>query len=467
MTIEQIYTGCLSQGSYYIESNGEAAVIDPLREFKPYIKKATKNNSVIKYIFETHFHADFVSGHITLSKKTNAQIVFGPKAKTKFKSIIAEDQQEFKVGDIIIKVLHTPGHTIESTTYLLRRKNKDIAIFSGDTLFLGDVGRPDLAQKTENLTKEDLAGLLYESLRKKIMPLSNDIIVYPAHGSGSACGKNLSKETVGTLGEQKRTNYALRSDMTKEEFIKEVTDGLLPPPKYFPLNVKMNKEGYDDIDKIINNGTKPLNTKEFERIANQINAIVLDVRNQNDFAKAHIPQSIFIGIDGNFAPWVGALIGDVSQPILLITPEGREEETVTRLSRVGFDNTLGYLKGGINVWRKDGKSIDSVEEVDANEFEKLIKEKKQLIFDVRKNSEYNSEHVFNAKNTPLDFINIHMNKFYNKNTFYLHCAGGYRSMIAASILKSRGIHNFVDVSGGFNQIKKTKINIISEDLKLY
>ena len=463
MTIEQIYTGCLSQGSYYIESNGEAAVIDPLREFKPYIKKATKNNSVIKYIFETHFHADFVSGHITLSKKTNAQIVFGPKAKTKFKSIIAEDQQEFKIGDIIIKVLHTPGHTIESTTYLLRYKNKDIAIFSGDTLFLGDVGRPDLAQKTENFTKEDLAGLLYESLRKKIMPLSNNIIVYPAHGSGSACGKNLSKETVGTLGEQKRTNYALRSDMTKEEFIKEVTDGLLPPPRYFPLNVKMNKEGYDDIDKIINKGTKPLKTKEFERIANQTNVVVLDVRNQNDFAKAHIPQSIFIGIDGNFAPWVGALIGDVSQPILLITPEGREEETVTRLSRVGFDNTLGYLKGGINVWRKDGKSIDSVEEVDANEFEKLIKEKKQLIFDVRKNSEYNSEHVVNAKNTPLDFINIQMNKFSNKNTFYLHCAGGYRSMIAASILKSRGIHNFVDISGGFNQIKKTKINIISED----
>ena len=463
MTIEQIYTGCLSQGSYYIESNGEAAVIDPLREFKPYIEKATKNNTVIKYIFETHFHADFVSGHITLSKKTNAQIVFGPKAKTKFKSIIAEDQQEFKIGNIIIKVLHTPGHTLESTTYLLCHDNKDIAIFSGDTLFLGDVGRPDLAQKTENFTKEDLAGLLYESLRKKIMPLSNDVIVYPAHGAGSACGKNLSKETVGTLGEQKRTNYALRSDMTKEEFIKEVTDGLLPPPKYFPLNVKMNKEGYDDIDKIINNGTKPLNTKEFERIANQTNAIVLDVRNQNDFAKAHIPQSIFIGIDGNFAPWVGALIGDVSQPILLITPEGREEETVTRLSRVGFDNTLGYLKGGINVWRKDGKSIDSVEEVDANEFEKLIKEKKQLIFDVRKNSEYNSEHVVNAKNTPLDFINIHMNKFSNKNTFYLHCAGGYRSMIAASILKSRGIHNFVDVSGGFNQIKKTKINIIAED----
>ena len=374
MTIEQIYTGCLSQGSYYIESNGEAAVIDPLREFKPYIKKATKNNSVIKYIFETHFHADFVSGHITLSKKTNAQIVFGPKAKTKFKSIIAEDQQEFKIGDIIIKVLHTPGHTLESTTYLLRYKNKDIAIFSGDTLFLGDVGRPDLAQKTDNFTKEDLAGLLYESLRKKIMPLSNNILVYPAHGSGSACGKNLSKETVGTLGEQKRTNYALRSDMTKEEFIKEVTDGLLPPPKYFPLNVKMNKEGYDDIDKIINNGTKPLNTKEFERIANQTNAVVLDVRNQNDFAKAHIPQSIFIGIDGNFAPWVGALIGDVSQPILLITPEGREEETVTRLSRVGFDNTLGYLKGGIKVWRKDRKSIDSVEEVDVNEFEKLITE---------------------------------------------------------------------------------------------
>lgn len=460
MIIEQIYTGCLSQGSYYIESNGEAAVIDPLREFKPYLEKANKNNSVIKYIFETHFHADFVSGHITLSKKTNAQIVFGPKAKTRFKTIIAKDKEEFEIGEIIIKVLHTPGHTLESTTYLLRHKNKDIAIFSGDTLFLGDVGRPDLAQKNENYTKEDLAAILYESLRKKIMPLSNDVIVYPAHGAGSACGKNLSKETVGTLGEQKRTNYALRPDMTKEEFIKEVTDGLLPPPKYFPLNVKMNKEGYEDIDKIIHNSTKPLNPEEFERIATQTNAIVLDVRDQNDFAKAHIPQSIFIGIDGNFAPWVGTLIGDITQPILLITPEGREEEAVTRLARVGFDNALGYLKGGVNFWIKEGKPIDTVEGVSANEFEKIFKKEKKIIFDVRKTNEYNSEHIKKSKNTPLDFINIHMKDFFIENTFYLHCAGGYRSMIAASILKSRGIHNFVDINGGFNEIKKTRINLI-------
>lgn len=457
MTIEQIYTGCLSQGSYFIESNGEAAIIDPLREVKPYIEKANKAKTKIKYIFETHFHADFVSGHITLSKQTNAPIVFGPKAKTSFESIIAEDQQEFKIGEIIIKVLHTPGHTIESTSYLLRSNNKDIAIFSGDTLFLGDVGRPDLAQKAENITKEDLAGILYESLRKKIMPLSNDVLVYPAHGAGSACGKNLSKETVGTLGEQKRTNYALRSDMTKEEFIKEVTEGLLPPPKYFPLNVKMNKEGYDDIDKIIESGTKPLNPKDFEKLANQSGALVLDVRNQNDFSKAHIPQSIFIGIDGNFAPWVGTLVEDISLPILLITPEGREEETITRLARVGFDNTLGYLKGGINIWIKEGKSIDTVESISVSELDKLIQKEELEIFDVRKLDEYNTEHINNSKSTPLDFINIHMNEFQINKSFYLHCAGGYRSMIAASILKSRGIHNLVDIKGGFNAIKKTKI----------
>ena len=416
MTIEQIYTGCLSQGSYYIESKGEAAVIDPLREFKPYIKKTTKNNSVIKYIFETHFHADFVSGHITLSKKTNAQIVFGPKAKTKFKSIIAEDQQEFKVGDIIIKVLHTPAHTIESTTYLLRHKNKDIAIFSGDTLFLGDVGRPDLAQKTENFTKEDLAGLLYESLRKKIMPLSNDIIVYPAHGSGSACGKNLSKETVGTLGEQKRTNYALRSDMTKEEFIKEVTDGLLPPPKYFPLNVKMNKEGYDDIGKIIACGTTPLDPDSFENIAKMKNVLILDVRHQDDFAKEHIPNSIFIGIDGSFAPWAGTIIEDVTKPILLVTPKDRVEETVTRLARVGFDNSLGYLKGGMKTWRMEGKSTANVNVIDSVVFKKLTKDEKLKVFDLRKSDEYSSGYIQNAQNIPLDFIKQKI----SRHTFEIH-----------------------------------------------
>ena len=354
MIIEQIYTGCLSQGSYYIESQGEAAIIDPLRETGPYIEKATKNNSQIKYVFETHFHADFVSGHISLAKETGATIVYGPKAETGFDALIAKDQQEFKIGDITLTVLHTPGHTMESTTYLLRdSSNKDVAIFSGDTLFLGDVGRPDLAQKSGKITQDDLAGILFESLRTKIMPLADDVLVYPAHGSGSACGKNLSKETVGTLGEQKKTNYALRADMTKKEFISEVTDGLLPPPQYFPLNVKMNKDGYKDIDKVLKTGTTALDPDSFEKLANQNRAIILDVRHQDDFAKEHIPQSIFIGLDGGFAPWAGTMIGDITLPILLITPNGREEETVTRLARVGFDNTLGYLKGGFKAWKKD------------------------------------------------------------------------------------------------------------------
>ena len=378
MNIEQIYTGCLSQGAYYIESQGEAAIIDPLREVKPYLEKAKKNKATIKYIFETHFHADFVSGHVTLAKETGATIVYGPEAKTGFDSLIAKDQQEFRIGEITLTVLHTPGHTMESTTYLLRdASQKDIAIFSGDTLFLGDVGRPDLAQKAADMTQEDLAGILYESLRKKIMPLADDVLVYPAHGAGSACGKNLSKETVGTLGEQKKTNYALRADMTKEEFIKEVTDGLLPPPQYFPLNVKMNKEGYEDIDTVLDSGTTPLDPEAFEKLANQSGAIILDVRHQDAFAEGHIPQSIFIGIDGGFAPWVGALIGDVEQPILLVTPEGREEETVTRLARVGFDNTLGYLDGSLEAWKKAGKATDSVEGIDTTEL-KALNEKENL-----------------------------------------------------------------------------------------
>ena len=460
MNIEQIYTGCLSQGAYYIESQGEAAIIDPLREVKPYLEKAKKNKATIKYIFETHFHADFVSGHVTLAKETGATIVYGPEAKTGFDSLIAKDQQEFKIGKITLTVLHTPGHTMESTTYLLRdASQKDIAIFSGDTLFLGDVGRPDLAQKAADMTQEDLAGILYESLRKKIMPLADDVLVYPAHGAGSACGKNLSKETVGTLGQQKKTNYALRADITKEEFIKEVTDGLLPPPQYFPLNVKMNKEGYEDIDTVLKSGTTPLDPKAFEKLANQSGAIILDVRHQDAFAEGHIPQSIFIGIDGGFAPWVGALIGDVEQPILLVTPEGREEETVTRLARVGFDNTQGYLVGSLKAWKKAGKATDSVEGIDTAELKTLSEKENLTVFDVRKPGEYLSEHLPDAKNTPLDFINEHMNEFPTGTPFYMHCAGGYRSMIAASILKSRGINNLIDVRGGFVAIKESGMKV--------
>ena len=460
MIIEQIYTGCLSQGAYYIESKGEAAIIDPLREVASYIEKAKTNKATIKYIFETHFHADFVSGHVTLAKETGATIVYGPLAKTGFDSLIAKDQQEFKIGELTLTVLHTPGHTMESTTYLLSDvSKKDIAIFSGDTLFLGDVGRPDLAQKAADMTQEDLAGILYDSLRKKIMPLADDLLVYPAHGAGSACGKNLSKETVGTLGEQKRTNYALRADMTKAEFIKEVTDGLLPPPQYFPLNVKMNKEGYEDIESVIESGTRPLSPEAFEIAANETGAIILDVRHQDDFAKGHIPQSTFIGIDGGFAPWVGAMIGNVDQAILIVTPEGREEETVTRLARVGFDNTLGYLKGGMNSWKKAAKTIDTVKGIEVANFKSLAEKEQLNIFDVRKPGEYLSEHLIDANNIPLDFLNNHMSEFPTEDHFYLHCAGGYRSMIAASILKSRGIHNLIDVRGGFAAIKKVQMKL--------
>ena len=460
MNIEQLYTGCLSQGAYFIESNGEAAIIDPLRETTTYIEKAKKNNAEIKYIFETHFHADFVSGHVTLAKETGATIVYGPLAKTSYDSLIAKDQQEFKIGEITLTALHTPGHTMESTTYLLRdAKNKDIAIFSGDTLFLGDVGRPDLAQKVADMTQEDLAEILFDSLREKIMPLADDVLVYPGHGAGSACGKNLSKETVGTIGNQKKTNYALRADMTKEEFVKEVTNGLLPPPQYFPLNVKMNKEGYTDIHEIIENGTKPLNPEDFEVIAIQTNALILDVRHQDDFTKGHIPKSIFIGIDGSFAPWVGAMIGDVKQPILLVTPKGREKETVTRLSRVGFDRTLGYLDQGIEAWSKAGNAIDTIDGIEVTDL-KLLKKLKDLnIFDVRKPVEYNSEHLVEAHSTPLSFIDDYMDKFPKNEPFYLHCAGGYRSVIAASILKSRGIHNLIDVKKGFAAIKNGGMKI--------
>ena len=461
MKIEQIYTGCLAQGAYYIESQGEVAIIDPLREVSPYIERAKKNNATIKYIFETHFHADFVSGHVTLSKKTGAPIIYGPTAKTNFEAIIAQDQQEFKLGALTLKVLHTPGHTMESTCYLLKDSNgKDHALFSGDTLFLGDVGRPDLAQKAAHMTQEQLAETLYDSLRNKVMTLADDVIVYPAHGAGSACGKNLSKETVGTIGEQKKSNYALRQNMTKEEFVQEVTDGLLPPPQYFPLNVKLNKEGYEDIDQVLDKGTHAMDPEAFEKAANATGAVVLDVRHQDEFAKGHIPKSIFIGIDGGFAPWVGALIGDVTHPILIVAPEGREEETIIRLARVGFDNTIGYLEGGISAWTQAQKEIDTVENVDVENFKKQLDT--NPIFDVRKPGEFTVGRLQSAQNTPLDFINDHLQEFPKEDTFYIHCAGGYRSMIAASILKSRGYHNLINVEGGFGAIKNAGIPIVEE-----
>ncbi len=462
MKIEQIYTGCLAQGAYYIESNGEVVIIDPLREVQPYIEKANADGAKIKYILETHFHADFVSGHVTLSEKTGAPIIFGPNAAPNFEAIIAKDGDEFKVGNVTLIVLHTPGHTMESTTYLLRKENgKDYAIFTGDTLFLGDVGRPDLSQKAANLTQEELAGKLYDSLRNKIMPLADDVIVYPAHGAGSACGKNMMKETVDTLGHQKEMNYALRSDMTKKDFIKEVTEGLLPPPAYFPMNVKMNKEGYKNIEEVIKLGQNALSPEAFEAAANELNAVILDVRTEQEFSKGHIPGAIFIGIDGDFAPWVGDLIKDVAQPILLIAERNRIEETITRLSRVGFDNTIGYLKGGFEAWKRASKEYDKVTSIAAEEFKIELENEENIpsIFDVRKVNEFKTGHVLNAINTPLSFLNDHLLEFPKDKTFYVYCEGGYRSIIAASILKNRGIHNIIDIKGGVEAIKNAGIAI--------
>ncbi len=457
MRVEQIYTGCLAQGAYYIICNGEVAIIDPLREVHSYIEKAKADNANIKYIFETHFHADFVSGHLTLSEQTGAEIVYGPTAAPNFKATIAEDGQLFHLGDCFIKVLHTPGHTMESSTFLLiDAQGKEHAIFSGDTLFLGDVGRPDLAQKAANLTQEELAGLLFESLRTKLMTLPDNTIVYPGHGAGSACGKNMSKETVGTLGEQKQTNYALRANMTKEEFIQEVTDGLLPPPSYFPLNVMLNKHGYESIDTIIERGTLALTPEKFELIANSTDTIILDVRKEEEFIKSHIPNAIFIGVDGNFAPWVGSLLKDVKQEILLVVPEGREKEVVTRLARVGFDHTVGYLEGGMEAWKKEGKEMDSIASISAETFKTQLKED-SIVFDVRKENEFESEHLPQAHLTSLDYINEHLSEFPNDNSFFIYCGGGYRSVIAASILKSRGFHGMINVEGGFNAIKKAGI----------
>ena len=456
MKVEQIYTGCLAEAAYYIESNGEAVIIDPLRETEPYIERANADNAKIKYVLETHFHADFVSGHLDLAKKTGATIVYGPTAEPNFDAYIAKDEEELKVGNITIKVLHTPGHTMESTTYLLKDENgKDYAIFTGDTLFLGDVGRPDLAIKQGEITREDLAGFLFESLRNKIMPLADDVIVYPGHGAGSACGKKMSKETEGTLGDQKMFNYALRADMTKEEFVKEVTTGLVAPPQYFPKNAMMNKMGYESIDEVRERGVKPLTVKGFKAAWEMEEALVLDTRSREEFAKGFIPGSIFIGLDGSFANWVGVLITDLQQPILFIADEGREEEVVTRLARVGYDNSIGYLEGGFESWKAAGEDVDFIEEVTPIVFAELFKRKKDLsVLDVRKESEYNAEHLVGVKNFPLDFINKNMNQIDRNDKYYLHCVSGYRSLVAASILKARGIHDVVNVQKGYEELSK-------------
>jgi len=457
MKIEQIYTGCLAQGAYYIESAGEAVVIDPLREIQTYLDKATKNNATIKYIFETHFHADFVSGHLDLAKQTGATIVYGPTAKPQFDAHVATDGEEIKIGKISFKVLHTPGHTLESTSYLLRDEQcKEAGIFTGDTLFIGDVGRPDLAQKLKvELTPEILAGMLYDSLRNKIMTLPDDIIVYPAHGAGSACGKKMSTETTDTLGHQKNTNYALRADMIKEEFVKELLTGLTAPPQYFPKNVLMNIQGYDNITDVIKRGTRPLSAEDFEAVANETGATLLDTRNPRVFAEAFIPNSINIGIDGNFAPWVGTLIPDIQQPILIIAEAGREEEIVTRLARVGYDHAIGFLEGGFQTWLNAGKETDIIKSITANELAAITEKDSVDIVDVRRQSEYDSEHLKGAVNARLDYVNDSMLKIDRQKTNYLYCASGYRSMIFASILKSRGYEKIVDVSGGFKALKES------------
>mgnify|MGYP000393780709 FL=1 len=463
MKVEQIYTGCLAQGAYYIESNGEAAIIDPLREVAPYIQKAELNGATIKYVLETHFHADFVSGHLDLAQKTGAQIVYGPTAAPNFSFYSAKDGEELSIGKIKIKVLHTPGHTMESTCYLLIDENgQATSLFSGDTLFIGDVGRPDLAQKVKaDLTQDILAGYLYDSLRNKIMPLADDIIVYPAHGAGSACGKNMSKETTDTLGNQKKTNYALRADMTKEEFITAVLDGLVAPPSYFPLNVMMNIQGYDSIDKVLERGQHALSPDAFEAAANETSALILDTRDAQSFAKGFVPNSINIGIDGSFAPWVGAMIPDIKQEILLVTEPGRETEVITRLARVGYDFTIGYLEGGIESWKKAGKELDNIVSISADTLSLKQQEDPAIaILDVRKASEFGSEHIINAQNAPLDFINESMASIDKDKTYFVHCAGGYRSMIFISILKARGFDHLIDVKGGFKEIKESgKFNI--------
>ncbi len=457
MRVEQLYTGCLAEAAYYIESNGEAAIIDPLRESTPYLKLAKDDNAKIKYIFETHFHADFVSGHIDLARKTGGKIVYGPTATPNYDVIVAEDNQIFEIGNVKIKVLHTPGHTMESSTFLLIDENgNDHAIFSGDTLFLGDVGRPDLAIKSD-VTKEDLAGLLFTSLRERIMPLSDSLIVYPGHGAGSSCGKNMSKETVDTLGNQKKTNYALREDMTKEEFVSEVLTGMLPPPQYFPLNAMMNKDGYESIDDVMHRGDRALNVTEVKELMQNDEYIVLDTRHEMDYGKGHIPGSWFIGLDGNFAMWVGIIIQDIKQKIILVAEEGREGEALTRLARVGYDNTRGYLEGGFSAWFEHGEPTETERQLSAKMFSKFHCENDIKTLDVRKPSEFDAERVSDAISFPLDYLFDHLDDLDKDETYYLHCAGGYRSMSTIAILKNQGFKNLVNINGGFDEIKLTDV----------
>ena len=458
MKVEQIYTGCIAHAAYYLESNGEVAIFDPLREVQPYIDRAAMDNAKIKYVFETHFHADFVSGHLDLAAKTGATIVYGPTAKPGFEALVAEDNQLFEVGNYKVKVIHTPGHTMESTTYLLiDEKGNEHGIITGDTLFIGDVGRPDLAQHViADLTQEKLANHLFDSLRNKIMPLSDDLIVYPNHGAGSACGKKMSKETTDTLGNKKKTNYALRADMTREEFVKELLTGLTNPPGYFPKNVLMNIQGYESLDTVMERGRKALTAQEFELVANETHALILDTRAPEVFAKGFIPNSINIGLDGSFAMWVGEMITDIKQEILLVTDKDREEEAIIRLSRVGYDHTIGFLAGGFETWQAANFEIDTIERMTASELEASYSNE-PLIIDVRKKSEFDSEHVLNAVNIPLNELNLRFTELPKNQAFILHCAGGYRSMIAASILKSRGFEDFKDVEGGMTEILKTTI----------
>ncbi len=454
MKVEQLYTGCLAEAAYYIESEGEAAVIDPLRETEPYLELAKRDNAKIKYVFETHFHADFVSGHLDLAKKTGAKIVYGPNAKPNFDAYVAKDGEEFKIGKVTIVALHTPGHTLESTTYLLKDESgKPYAIFTGDTLFLGDVGRPDLAV-TSNITQRDLAGMLYDSLRNKIMPLPDDVIVYPGHGAGSACGKKMSKDTWGYLGDQKKTNYALRPELTREQFIEEVLEGLVEPPAYFPKNAMLNKMGYDSIDEVRQRGMTPLSVRAFKTAWAEEKAVVIDARHQDEFAKGYVPGSIFIGLHDNFAPWAGTLIPDLNKPILLITPEGKEEEAVTRLARVGHDNIIGYLDGGFEAWKAAGEAVETLDEIEPEAFAQMYQPSQINLLDVRRISEYNAQHIEGAVNFPLDFIYKNLHQLDPNKKYYVHCAGGYRSVIACSIMKSEGIKEVVNIRGGFNALKE-------------
>ena len=458
MKVEQIYTGCLAEAAYYIESNGEAAIIDPLRETEPYIERAEADGAKIKYVLETHFHADFVSGHLDLAKQTGATIVYGPTAKPNFNAHVAKDNEELKIGKVRIQVLHTPGHTMESTTFLLKDENgKDYAIFTGDTLFLGDVGRPDLAIKAGEITREDLAGFLFDSLRNRIMPLADDVLVYPGHGAGSACGKKMSKDTWSYLGDQKKLNYALRPDMTRDEFVKEVTTGLVEPPQYFPKNAMMNKMGYDSIEDIRRRGLQALNVREFKTAWEAEDALVIDTRPQGKFAEGFIPGSVFIGVDGSFAMWVGALIQDLKTPILFVAEPGREDEVVTRLSRVGYDNPIGYLEGGFEAWTAAGGDVDTINEMDATQLAQHFDGKNLSVMDVRKASEYNAEHLVGAFNFPLDFINRNMSTIDRNKTYYIYCASGYRSVVAASILKTRGFEQVVNVRGGYKALVETPL----------